>query len=508
MRTATKRTRGNTKVETPVRVAIYTRKSVSEGLEQVFNTLHAQRESIEAYVLSQKHAAWESLPAHYDDGGFSGATTDRPAFQQLLQDIKAGKVDVVAVYKIDRLSRSLADFANIIRFFEQHGVEFVSVTQQFTTANAMGKLTLNILMSFAEFERGIISERTRDKLAASRKKGMWIGGRPMLGYDVAEKKLVVNPDEAKQVNKIFELYLEIGSLHLVAEEINSRGWTTKAHTTKAGKVLPGRSFDKSLLQRMLTAPVYIGKVEYDGELYEGKHDRIIDMQTWDAVQTQLEQNRQCGSKLVKNKWDMLLAGIVRCGKCGASFGHHYSKSQGCSYHSYACQTYLRRGSKACPGSRLPTGELDRFVIEKLHAIGTDPTLISDTLTAVNEEAGKRRAELTEELKNLEVDRRTLIRQRKTTEEAVSKEGDASQLESLQQINERLLTIMERVNAVKGSLESLETKHILKSDIQAALTSFTPIWDQLFPKEREHCNDFYCLLIKKNCFFRNVCREKR
>lgn len=217
------------------RVAIYTRKSVSEGLDMEFNTLEAQREAVEAYVRSQRGEAWTALAERYDDGGYTGANTDRPAFQRLLADIEAGKVDVVAVYKIDRLSRSLADFARLMELFERHGVTFVSVTQQFNTTSSMGRLTLNILMSFAEFERQTIAERVRDKIHASRRRGMWTGGRPVLGYDVVEKKLVVNSEESGRVLAIFQLYRDLGSLLATTHELDFRGWTTKAWTNQEGR---------------------------------------------------------------------------------------------------------------------------------------------------------------------------------------------------------------------------------------------------------------------------------
>jgi len=226
-----------------VRVAVYTRKSTDEGLEKEFNTLDAQRQAVEAYIQSQRGEGWIALPQQYDDGGYTGANVNRPAFQRLLADFEAGKVDAVCVYKIDRLSRSLLDFARIIEFFEKQDVTFTAVTQQFSTANAIGKLTLNILMSFAEFERQVIAERTADKIAASRRNGLWMGGRPVLGYDLEDKRLVINAEEAAQVGEIFRLFIETGSMVATVTEVNRRGWTTKSWTTKGGEIREGRPFD-------------------------------------------------------------------------------------------------------------------------------------------------------------------------------------------------------------------------------------------------------------------------
>jgi site-specific DNA recombinase len=259
-----------------VRCAIYTRKSTEDGLEQEFNSLDAQREAGEAYIKSQKHEGWDCLPAKYDDGGFTGANMDRPALRRLLADIEAGKVDCVVVYKVDRLSRSLLDFARIMATFEGHKVSFVSVTQAFNTATSMGRLILNVLLSFAQFEREMISERTRDKIAAARRKGKWSGGMPVLGYTVNETKLVVDKREAEIVRQIFDLYLEKQSLLAVVQELQRRGWRTKRWTTRKGRARGGRPFDKGSLYHLLTNSVYVGKVRYKDEVHGGEHKAIVD----------------------------------------------------------------------------------------------------------------------------------------------------------------------------------------------------------------------------------------
>jgi len=245
-----------------VRCAIYTRKSTEEGLEQEYNSLDAQRDAGEAYIKSQQHEGWVCLPSQYDDGGFTGANMDRPAMRRLLADIEAGKIDCVVVYKVDRLSRSLLDFARIMETFDRQNVSFVSVTQAFNTASSMGRLILNVLLSFAQFEREMISERTRDKIAATRRKGKWSGGMPILGYTVVQTKLVVDEDEAERVRQIFQMYLKFQSLLAVVKELNSRGGRTKRWTTRKGSVRGGRLFNKNSLYQLVTNIYYIGKVIY------------------------------------------------------------------------------------------------------------------------------------------------------------------------------------------------------------------------------------------------------
>ena len=274
-----------------IRCAIYTRKSTDEGLQQEFNSLDAQRESAEAYITSQKQEGWQVVAEPFDDGGYSGGNMDRPALKRLLAAVEARTVDCVVVYKVDRLSRSLMDFARIIEIFDRNGVSFVSVTQQFNTTNSLGRLTLNILLSFAQFEREIISERTRDKMSAARRKGKWIGGHPVLGYDIDPKggRLIVNEVEATQVRTLFSLYLELGSLLPVLQEAQRRGIVTKAWTTADSKPRGGHRIGKSALHGILTNAIYTGVVDHKGRLYPGEHERIIDQATWDEVQ------RACGA---------------------------------------------------------------------------------------------------------------------------------------------------------------------------------------------------------------------
>jgi site-specific DNA recombinase len=275
-----------------VRCAIYTRKSTEEGLQQEFNSLDAQREASEAFVASQKHEGWQVITEHFDDGGYTGGNMDRPALKRLLAAVEARSVDCIVVYKVDRLSRSLLDFARIIEVFDRNGVSFVAVTQQFNTTSSLGRLTLNILLSFAQFEREIISERTRDKMSAARRKGKWIGGHPVLGYDIDSKggRIIVNPAEAEQVRTLFGLYLAKGSTLPVLQETQRVGLVSKRWTTEDGKVRGGKAFTRGSLHATLTNVLYTGMVDHKGVLYEGEHERIIDQETWDRVHETLRHN--------------------------------------------------------------------------------------------------------------------------------------------------------------------------------------------------------------------------
>jgi len=286
------------------RCAIYTRKSTDEGLDQDFNSLDAQREAAEAFILSQRGEGLIALPEHYDDGGFSGGSVERPALQRLLKDIRASAVDCVVVYKVDRLSRSLIDFARIIEVFDRYGVSFLSVTQQFNTTNSIGRLTLNILLSFAQFEREMIAERTRDKMSASRRKGKWTGGHPVLGYDIDPRggRLILNADEAHQVRTIFTLYLDYCAMLPVVRDIDRRGWRTKQWVTRRGETQGGRPFTKSGLYRLLTNPIYTGDVRFKGQVYEGEQEAIIKADTWESVQKTLRRNGRGGGTDVRKPY--------------------------------------------------------------------------------------------------------------------------------------------------------------------------------------------------------------
>jgi site-specific DNA recombinase len=366
-----------------VRCAIYTRKSTSEGLDQSFNTLDAQRESAEAYIASQKGQGWECLPTRYDDGGFTGGNVERPALKRLLADIEAGKVDVVVCYKVDRLTRSLTDFARLMETLDKHHASFVSVTQSFDTSNSMGRLTLNVLLSFAQFERELCSERTRDKIAAARRKGKWAGGLPVLGYDVVHQPggntLAVNPEEADRVRTIFAMYLEHGRVMPVVVACRHLGWTTKSWTAKTGRLMGGKPLSKNLILRILKNPVYLGKVRHHSEIYEGEHEAIVEQEMFDAVQARMEANREDHGSRVCNKNNALLKGLVRCTHCECAMIHHAvskasdpkaksSSARARLYRYYVCSRAQKHGWSSCPGASLPAADLERFVVGKIRDV--------------------------------------------------------------------------------------------------------------------------------------------
>jgi site-specific DNA recombinase len=313
----------------PIRCAIYTRKSTDEGLDSDFSTLDAQRESAEAFIVSQRQEGWIALPQKYDDGGFSGADMERPALKRLLDDVRRGLVTCVVVYKVDRLTRSLLDFSSIVEVFDMHGANFVSVTQQFNTTASLGRLTLNILLSFAQFEREMIAERTRDKMSAARRKGKWVGGSPVLGYDVHPDggALVVNPEEAVRVRAILELYLELGSLLPVVEELERRKWTMKFWTTRDGKMAGGKPFTRPRLHQLLTNIIYTGQVRHRDEIYPDEHEAIVDLETWEQVQTRLKANAPGRGRNLRNKYGARLKGVVRCATCNVGMVHVFREAQ-------------------------------------------------------------------------------------------------------------------------------------------------------------------------------------
>jgi site-specific DNA recombinase len=360
-----------------IRCAIYTRKSTDEGLDRDFNSLDAQRESAEAYIASQQHEGWTCLPDRYDDGGYTGGNMDRPALQRLLEDTAAGKIDCIVVYKVDRLSRSLMDFSRLVELFDQHGVSFVSVTQQFNTTHSMGRLTLNILLSFAQFEREIISERTRDKMAATRRKGKWSGGHPVLGYDVVDRKLVINAAEAACVRQIFQLYLEHQSLISTIQELNRRGWKTKRWTIKKGGESGGRPFDKGNLHGLLTNVLYIGQVRYKAEVHPGEHAGIVDPVLFERVQALLRDNARTDGTASRSRFAALLTGLLRCVPCACSMPHTHTVKRNIRYRYYVCLHAQKQGWSACPSQSVPAAEIERFVIDQIRGLGRDTALLAE-----------------------------------------------------------------------------------------------------------------------------------
>ena len=381
-----------------MRCAIYCRKSVEDGLEQEFNSLDAQRESGENYIASQKANGWVCLPERYDDGGFSGGNTNRPALQKLIADIKDGKVDMVVVYKIDRLSRSIFDFGELQSVFDEYGVSFCSVTQEINTRTSSGRMMLNILMTFAQFEREILTERVRDKVAAAKKRGKHCGGRPVLGYDSdpVTKKLHINEAEAETVRFVFDEYLRTGSAKDVSTALELQGAKGKVWTTKKGVKYEGQKINDQMIYQMLKNPLYIGQVRHKGNFYKGEQDAIIEQDVWDKVQILLNSNlrhdpSRRGSK--KNPF----VGLLYCGNCGSAMSLAHTKKANKRYHYFICTEDSKRNFKICPVKRVPVDIIQTEVLGQLAELLQSPALIAKIME-INDKISA--PKLSEILKNI------------------------------------------------------------------------------------------------------------
>jgi site-specific DNA recombinase len=365
------------------RCAIYTRKSTEEGLEQNFNSLDAQREACAAFIQSQRHEGWTLLTSDYDDGGYSGGSMNRPGLQRLLADIEAGRVDVVVVYKVDRLTRSLADFAKLVEIFDRRGVSFVSITQQFNTTTSMGRLTLNILLSFAQFERELIGERVRDKIAASRKKGIWMGGTVPLGYDVKDRKLVVNKAEARTVVDIYRRYLRLESVRNLKAELDAAGIRSKHRIRPDGTECGNQSFSLGALYLVLQNRTYRGEATHKGNAYPGEHEAIIDKPLWDEIQATLAANRVERTTCSNSKAGSLLVGLL-FDEAGERLSPTWTVKKGTRYRYYVSASLMRGHRKSrSTRHRIPAGDLENVVIERLRAFLSNRAELLDAFDGQN-----------------------------------------------------------------------------------------------------------------------------
>ena len=466
-----------------IRCAIYTRKSTEEGLEQEFNSLDAQREAGEAFIASQKSEGWICLPDRYDDGGYTGGNMDRPALKRLMADVEAGRVDCVVVYKVDRMSRSLLDFARIMEALEKSGVSFVSVTQQFNTTSSMGRLTLNILLSFAQFEREIISERTRDKIAAARRKGKWSGGRPILGYDVDPRggRLIVNEDEAARVRAIYELYLDRQSLIATIKELDARGWTNKRWTTKKERESGGSPFNKHSLHSLLTNVLYTGRLTYKDEVHDGEHPAIVEDETFRRVGQLLKRNGATGGKHVRNQFGAILKGLINCVPCNCAMVPTHTTKQDRRYRYYVCGNAQKRGWHTCPSKSIPAGEIEKFVVDQVRGIGRDPALLAETLTGARAEAKARIQELEAERTGLERDLKRHNAQMRELAGAIGTGGATA--DRMADLLDRVRGAEDRLTQVRDELTSLESDTFDENEAARALAAFDPVWETLTLREQ-------------------------
>ena len=464
------------------RAAIYCRKSVLPAIEQDFSSIDNQRERGEAFVTSQ---GWHLIPTTYADAGLSGGNTERPALQQLLQDAEAGYVDVIVVYKLDRLSRSLLDFLQIHRFLERLGVSIISVTEPIDTSTPMGRGFVNVLLSFAQMEREVAAERTRDKIEAARRRGQWTGGRPVLGYDSVDGKLIVNKDEADQVVTIFELYDADPSLTNVVRKLNRRGWTQKLWTTKTGHECGGSPWNRASLRTLLTNPLYAGHQRLGGETFKGEHERIVPKRLWDRVQQLLDGRPTRRS--TSNGAGYLLRGLFRCAACDSAMTPHGTKRKGRSYRYYTCSRSQKSGDGTCPTPSVQATRVEKFVIDQIRHIGADPNLQEETFRQAIAQVKAQRRGLRAEAKRIE---RDLVTVRADVERlvggltrATGPAADAVAAE-LGRAQERLATLEARQVEVREQIATLKAQEIDREELAIALQEFDPIWDALLTPERE------------------------
>jgi site-specific DNA recombinase len=471
-----------------IRCAVYCRVSTDEQAALEYNSLQAQEDFCKTYLgmRSRDPAAnerWEHAQT-YVDSGLSGGTLERPALNRLLADIEAGLIDVLLIYKIDRLSRSIHQFYRIWEVLERREVDLVSATQDLNTTTSQGKLMLNMLLSFGQYERELVGERTRDKIAASRRRGRWTGGTPILGYDIRDGRLVTNEGEAFRVREVFRLYLEHPSLTRVVEELNRRGWTTKSWTRKDGGERDGRAFDKPALHRLLVNPLYAGKVRSNGSLHAGEHRAIVDEATWNRANAHLRHNGATGGKAVRNKHGALLRGLLYCNACGCAMTHSFTNKGGVLYRYYVCVNRLKKGAHACPDGKIAAHEAERQVLNRIREIGKDPELIAEVVRQA-------RAQLDQHRKALEAEQRQLGKDLKRERASLrrlasghSRNGEAAAITArLAAIQQRIETVERRLVTVAQDLDSAKQQVIYERQVAAALSAFDSVWDALIPVEQ-------------------------
>ena len=451
------------------RCVIYTRKSTEKGLEEEYNSLDAQRESAENFIKSQKHNGWRLLPTHYDDGGYSGGTTERPALKRLMEDIKAGGIDILVIYKMDRLSRSLLDFMNLAEFFEQHNVSFVSVTQDINTSTSSGRMMLNILMAFGQYEREIIGERILDTIAGAKRRGKYCGGGPVLGYDVDDKRLVINPKEAKNIRNIFKLYAKLGSGREVARIMNEKGARTKSWTSQRGKFHPGAKLTPKALYRILSNPLYIGMVPHNGNMYPGEQDAIIGKALWDQVQYLLKENRPLKPGDKRNPIDSPFKGLLVCGYCGGSFGITYTKKKNRRYMYYICIKDNHRAEHECPLKRFAAGDVDKIILRQLNRLFKNPAILMKLFEVLRKREEEQSKGLLERQAELE-------KAQQAIRDQIQAGGDIPALAK------KITELGHELERVKSELDSLKKIYSTR-DLTETCGSIEAVWGELFPAER-------------------------
>jgi site-specific DNA recombinase len=466
------------------------RVSTDEQASGDFTSLDAQRESCDAYIRSQQHDGWVSLPTNYSDTA-TGKNMKRPGIQRLLTDVRAGLVDAVIVYKFDRFSRSMLDFLTLIKEFDERNVVLVSVSQRIDTSGPTGRLFLQILAAFGEFERELIAGRTKDKMQAMRKRGTYIGGMIPLGYDLdpQSKKLVVNPEEAIIVRELFRLYLERQGLVGVVTEATARGWYTKRWITKAGKSFGGTPFTKLSLRNLLTNLVYVGRVQVDGVEYDGDHEAILDRATFDTVQEILQGNARAGGYHLGNRNPAaLLRGLLRCGDCEKAMTHVPTKKpDGTTYRYYRCTTAQKEGAARCPsGSSLPATEIEQFVIDRLRGIADDPEQVDAIAREATALTAIRMQEVQIDIATWEVRANELDHEITRLRERLALAPEQTHdiiLIHLQALESQLIDLLEGLERCRVEAAGLQAQRLTPRVFKTALTYFDPVWEVLYPQER-------------------------
>lgn len=456
----------------PIPAAVYARKSTDAKLEQQVNSISVQCAAAKSYIESQRHLGWYCLDEEFNDNNVSGTTLDREALKRLKQRIREGKVNVVVVNRLDRISRSLFQFLDLMAFFEEHGVALVSVTQNINTGDAMGRLMLQIIISFAEFERELIRDRVTERMHAARKKGRFIGGPPVLGYNIKPegRELEIDELEAIRVREIFGLYLDQRSVKAVVRELSARGWNNKKWVTKNNTLCGGSPFSTSGLHHLLTNPIYVGKVSLKGELFDGVHEGIIDPKIFEQVQSMLAENSvQKGGRTHRSSHDALLKGLLNCSACNAAFVHTYTRKKNRMYRYYTCSNKRLNGAHSCPSPSLPAGEIETLVTEQILSIGTDSKLQEKVYRQLTETMEEKRA-------GLDQQRRTTHRQLERIERelAASQEFGASE-QLIQHLEERRKEASELLETAEKALEwrtpSMDKITAILQDMQGLWPSF-------------------------------------
>ncbi len=447
-----------------VRCAIYTRKSVEDGLQQEFNSLDAQREAGEAYIASQKANGWVCLPEHYDDGGWSGGNMNRPALKRLLADIEAGLIDTVVCYKIDRLSRSLVDFAELQNVFDKYHTSFVSVTQEINTTSSSGRMMLNILMTFAQFEREVITERVKDKIAASKKKGKFCGGVPPFGYKSEKQKLYIIPEEASTVKLIYEKYLALESVKDTVCEINRLGLKSREWVAAStGKKHAARKWNITTIYRILSNPVYAGIIKHYDTFYDGEHEAIIPREQWEKVQALMNVNGGGKRTGVYRKQPHAFNGLIRCGHCNCALTPYYTKKKGKKYCYYTCQKSAKEPDHECKLTRIPAGDLEQAVLQQLAGLFRAPAILRATLAAVRTKEEQLRQNYRQDCELLQ-----------------------KQLRELKKASLETETNYDEIKAVADKLAQAKRKRSLllepvsEDAVITALSDVAGLWDFMFP----------------------------